>query len=490
MVRYKDGFMERRVNWLMLGNAMLCTFFVGIGYMIFIISLPTLANRLGTDLLGISWAMISYQLATISLSLVFGRVGDLYGRPKVFRQGILVFTLASLLCGLSQNVLQLIAFRLVQGVGGAMCLSQARALAMEAVDEGSAGKAQALMTTAHYAGFLLGPSLGGIIIDLIHWRAIFFSLVPMGMAAFWLSRSPKSATVAPVLAQDRRPDRAIDYLGAAMLVATTIALIAVLDRRIMEKISWGWRNALLSALAGSFFGFLLREWKTPSPILHLALFKIREFTFSALSLLLVTISHSSTSFVVPFYLQEVLLLSPTFMGLLFASGPIFTMTVSPLGGYLADKVGPKVPATAGVALFSAATALGLGLRADSHWWVPTLILALSGLGLALFYSPNHAAMIGSVPKEHRGVATGALFMTFGLGNAFGVSLGSFLMTAFFRLVTGQHAAAPTPAEPRAFVTALNYTFLSVTAVALAAVITSLLRERKVKENAARLGKLR
>ncbi|MBI2088361.1 MAG: MFS transporter [Deltaproteobacteria bacterium] len=480
--------MEKRVDWLMLSNAMLCTFFVGIGYMIFIISLPTLANRLGTDLLGISWAMISYQLATISLSLVFGRAGDLYGRAKIFRHGILVFTLASLLCGLSQDVLQLISFRLVQGVGGAMCLSQARALAMEAVDEGSAGKAQALMTTAHYAGFLLGPSLGGIIIDLIHWRAIFFFLVPMGLAALWLSRSPESTPVAPIPAKEKRPDRAIDYAGAALLVAATIALLAVIDRRIMEKISWAWRNMLLSAFAGSFFGFLLRERKTPSPILHLALFRIREFTFSTLSLLLVTTTHSSTNFVVPFYLQEVLLLSPTFMGLLFASGPILTMTISPLGGHLSDKVGPKLPATAGVVLFTAASALGLSLRADSHWWVPTAILALSGLGLALFYSPNHAAMIGSVPKEHRGVATGALFMTFGLGNALGVSLGSFLMTAFFRYVTGRDAAAPTPADPRAFVAALNYTFLSVSAVALAAVMTSLLRERKVKENAARSGK--
>ncbi|MBI2358070.1 MAG: MFS transporter [Deltaproteobacteria bacterium] len=476
-VEYKHGLMERRVDWLMLGNAMLCSFFVAVGYMIFVVSLPTLAQKLGADLIAISWALISYQLATISLSLVFGRVGDLYGRHAVFGTGIAVFTIGSFLCGLAQDVYQLIGFRVLQGIGGAMCQSQARALAMESVDAAAAGKAQALMTTAHYAGFLFGPSLGGIIIDFIHWRGIFFLLVPIGVAGLALNRFQQKQSLRPAAARKRTSAFAIDYPGASLLVVSTVALIALLDRRLMEAISWGWRNFLILGFAGSFVGFILQERAAASPILNLELFKSRGFTLSALSLLLVTITQTATAFVLPFYLQEVLRLSPTFMGVLFISGSICTAAVSPFGGYLADKVGTRLPATTGLILVIAASAMGTLVQPDSHWLLPTLILAIGGLGLALFYPQNHATMIGSAPKEHRGVATGALFMTFGLGNAVGVSMGSFLMTVVFRYLTGDSAATPTPEMAKVFVGAMNYTFAGVTAVAVCALISSLLREK-------------
>lgn len=466
----------------MLSNAMLCSFLVAVGYMIFIVSLPTLAQKLGADLIEISWALISYQLATISLSLVFGRVGDLYGRDAVFGSGIAVFTIASLLCGLAQDVYQLIGFRLVQGIGGAMCLSQARALAMESVDASGAGKAQALMTTAHYGGFLLGPSLGGIIIDFIHWRGIFFLLVPIGLAGMALNRFQKKQSFWPSASRRQTRAFAVDYPGAGLLVVSTVALLALLDRRTMEAISWGWRNFLILGFTGSFVGFILQERAAGSPILNLDLFKLRGFAFSAVSLLLVTTAQTSTMFLLPFYLQEILALSPTFIGALFVAGSFFTMIFSPWGGYLADKVGTRLPATAGLLLLIAASATGMTLKPHSHWLLPTLILAIGGLGLALFYPQNHATMIGSVPREHRGVATGALFMTFGLGNAFGINMGSFLLTVVFRLLAAEPAAAPTPKMAEAFVGALNYTFAGVTVVGVFALITSLLRDKGAGEH--------
>lgn len=474
--------MKRRIDWLMLSNAMLCSFIVALGYMIFIISLPTLAKKLNADLIEISWALISYQVATISLSLVFGRLGDLHGRHTVLGAGIAVFTLGSFLCGVSQDVYQLIGFRIVQGLGGAMCLSQARALAMESVDVSASGKAQALMTTAHYGGFLLGPTFGGIVIDFIHWRGIFFLLVPIGLAGLAVSEVQRKKFSRSVAAQ--RPARAgaIDYSGATLLVLATVTLIALLDRRIMESISWGWRNLLILGFAGSFVGFIVQERITASPILSLDLFGLRGFSFSALALFLVTITQTATNFVLPFYLQETLALSPAFMGVLFMSGPIFTMAVSPFGGYLSDKVGTILPATAGLIFLIAASALGMTFRPDSHWLLPTFVLAIGGLGLALFYPQNHATMIGSVPREHRGVATGALFMTFGLGNAFGISLGSFLLTAFFRVLAGEPAATPTPAISDVFVGALNYTFAGITVLSVAALVCTALRERGTQGN--------
>ena len=137
---------------------MLVSFLIGISHRIFAISLPTIARSLETDIVGISWALISFQLSTISLSLVFGRIGDLHGRQSVFGVGLLIFTLGSFLCGLAQDILQLVSFRLLQGIGAAMAQAQGRVLAMEAAPENWAGKTQGLMTTAHHAGFLFGPS--------------------------------------------------------------------------------------------------------------------------------------------------------------------------------------------------------------------------------------------------------------------------------------------------------------------------------------------
>jgi EmrB/QacA subfamily drug resistance transporter len=467
--------MDARIRRANLYNALLCTFLVGVAYMEFIIALPTLAKDLKTDLVGMSWAVIAYQIATISLSLVFGRIGDLYSRHGVFMLGVLIFTAASLFCGFSQTVFQLSVFRFFQGMGGAMCQAQGRVLAMEAGEDFGAGKAQAYVTTAWFAGFLLGPTLGGWIIDHIHWRMTFFVLVPIGvfsLCASWRYRDVNRAGVAPVSA---RPPPTIDYGGIFFLLGATMSLIVLLDRRIMEVIAAERRYWLVIGLVGCSAAFLWRERTAESPILDLALFKIRMFSLSTVSLLFVSVGMTAIWFVLPFYLQEVLLLSPSFIGLLFISGPFLSMTVSPLGGHMADRLGARLPATAGAALLAAGSVLGAAFGAHSHWLWPAAMVAICGLGLAFFYPANHLAMIGSVPKEHRGMATGTIFMTFGLGSALGISLGSFLMTTAFRLYSGDFGATPSPEDPTSFVAAVNATFGGIFAASLVGLVSSALR---------------
>lgn len=469
---------ESQSNRVLLANLMLGSFLTGTASRIFAISLPTVAENLQTDIAGISWALISFQLSTISLSLVFGRMGDLYGRQTIFGIGLLVFTASSFLCGLSQDILQLIFFRLLQGVGAAMIQAQGRALAMEAVPQESVGKAQGFLTTAHHSGFLLGPSMGGFIIDYIHWRGIFFSLVPIGTAGALLSWVNNKRSPVPVAEKGSAARSSVDYLGAALLVATALVLIAILDRKVMEVVPPGWRSVLIMAFVGFLIVFLAREATASSPILIFSLFRIRMFAFSTVCLLLVSINFSLTAFLLPFYLQEILHLSPSFIGILFMSAPVFTITLSPVGGYLFDKMGSRLPATAGTVLFGVGSILGVILGTDSHWFLPTLMIALGGLASALFYPANHSAMIVSVPAEHRGVATGTVYMMFGLGNTFGITLGSFLMTTAFRFHTGLSAAAPTTENPTAFVAALNTTFLVVFGIAALGTVLSLMRGKE------------
>ena len=467
--------MTSRANALLLATALLVTFTTGTASRIFAISLPTVAAGLETDMVGISWALISFQLATAALSLVFGRVGDVYGRQTVYIWGIVLFTASSLLCGLSGNILQLIVYRVLQGVGAAMMQAQGRALAMDASTEESRGRVQGFMTTAHHGGFLLGPGLGGFIIQYIHWRGVFFFLVPLGVVATALGLGFRRLQGSAVTEHSGNGRPAIDYLGAGLLVAVTLALMAILDRQVMEALAPAWRTGAVAVFAALAAGFLWRESRAASPILNLTLFRIRMFAFSTVAMLLVSVVNTLHVYLVPFYLQDVLGLTPSFMGILFLSAPIFTAGLSPVAGILSDRVGPKIPATAGAVLFAGGSLLGVFFEAGSHWMLPTLVLALGGLGSALFFPPNHTALISSVPLEHRGVATGTLYTMFGLGNVFGITVGNFLMTVAFRMHSGNPNALPAAADRAHFVLALQDTFLVTTGIALAAVACSLLR---------------
>lgn len=463
--------MNPRVNYLLLATALLGTFFSGTATRIVSISLPTVAQSLGTDLLGVSWALLSYQLSNIGLSVIFGRISDLWGREKMFALGFLVFAGSSLLCGFSQSVLQLILARFVQGVGGAMLQSTSRALASESVTEDLAGRAQGYMTTAHHVGFVLGPSIGGLMIDYFSWRWSFFLLAPVGFGGTLLAlanlRRRRGAA---------RPSHAgsIDYLGAALLFAVTTVLVLLFDRRTQETIDAVTQTALLVVLAGGLAAFLVHESRTETPFVHLDLFKIRRFSFSVVSLLVIAMCYSLTGFLLPFYLQDILGLSPTRVGFLFMAPSILTVALAPLSGFMTDRLGPRVPATFGVLFMVVSLALGGLLRVDSHWMLPALLIVVGAITNGIFNPANSTAMIGMMPREHRGFASAVNHVAFGFGNVFGVALGGLSMSLAFERFTAWPGATLTTEHSTGFVAALNATFLAGIALSAIALLTSAL----------------
>jgi len=435
------------------------------------ISLPSMAKGLETDILGISWALISFQLSVISLSIVFGRVGDLYGRKKIYTLGFVIVTVSSLLCGFSQNVLQLIIFRTLQGVGGAMLESVTRALALDAMPEGAEGKASSIVTASFHLGFFIGPAIGGFIIDYLHWRGVFFALVPIGLAGIVLSTirsGKKSSALTPLRGS-------IDYLGAALLVILTVMIALLIDRKAAQAVGLGEKGWLALAFAGMLWGFLAHENRVASPIMHLSLFRIRMFSFSSISLLTLSIARGLVIFLIPFYLQEILHISPSYMGMIFLAPPIFTIAAAPIAGYLTDRIGPGVPASIGVLFDLVSALIGVSLRVDSHWLLPTLLLGLSGAATGLFNSANQAAIIGSVPKEHRGFASGIVRVGFDLGQMLGISLGGLLLTLTFEYFSGMAGQAASAEYPLAFVSSMNVNFWGVAALGVVAMGLSLTR---------------
>lgn len=463
--------MTKHTDVLLLTNAMMGQFFTGIANRIFIVSMPTIAVALHADILAVSWALIAYQLAGICLSVIFGRLGDIHGRHWIYGAGFVIMTASSLLCGLAPSVGWLIALRLVQGVGSAMLSSATRVLAMEAMPEGAAGRANGYMTMSFHGGLLLGPPIGGLITDLLDWRFIFFLLVPIGSAGIVLTAMRISR--GSRIPAGRAP--AVDYVGSALLVVLTLVLTLLVDHRSAVAVGAGGTGSLAVVLVLTLAGFIVHERRALHPVVNLELFKIRMFVFSLLSLLAFAITGSVLTFLLPFYMQDVLHQSPSFMGVLFLTAPILTIGLAPVAGQLTDRIGPRVPASIGLGVIMAGFVIGMLLRVDSHWLWPTLLLVSTGIGQGFFNTSNQTAVIASVPREHRGFATGIVQMAFGLGSLLGISLGGALLTLLFRHYSGMPDATPSPADPGPFVAAMGATYGVCLVLMAGALVASLLR---------------
>ena len=460
-----------RTDRLLLVNAMLGQFITGFAGRSFVVALPTIATALDADIFGISWAIIAYQLAGISLSVVFGRLGDVHGRYAIYGTGYAIMAASAFLCGVAPGVVWLVFFRLVEGVGAAMISSATRVLAMEAMPEGAAGRANGFMTMSFHGGVLLGPPVGGLVIDVVSWRWIFFLLVPIGLTGLVLTT---------LRGRESRPGPAargyaIDYGGAGLLIVLTVLLTLLLDRRSAELIGMGQRGVMGVVFAIALVGFVLHERHARNPVVNLALFRIRMFTFSVVSLVVIATTSSILMLVLPFYMQDVLHHSPSFMGVLFLAAPIFTIALAPLVGRLTDRIGPRLPASIGVLATMAGFLVGTSLGIESHWLVPAGLLALTGLGQGFFNTANQTALITSVPRDYRGFATGVVQMAFGLGALLGTALGSLLLTVMFRYASGLPHATPSAQDPASFVFAMSATYTVCLALTIVAFVTSVMR---------------
>lgn len=455
------------IRRLILVNSILGVTTAGISTRVFMISVPTLATALNTDMLGISWALIVYQMAGIALGVICGRLGDIHGHHKTYGAGMWVMAAASLLCGFSQNISQLILFRFLQGVGGAMIQSSGRTLAFKAMPTGSEGKAQGLMAMSHQLGFFLGPPLGGLIIDLVHWRGIFFLLfVPSLAGAALCMSTSRAATAEPSTHQ------AIDYRGGLLLFALTILATLLLDQKVAQLVGTG--NQLLLGLVflAALWLFLGHEKSAPSPLINLSVFSVKVFGYGSVGLLFCNINQGLATFVTPFYLQEVLKISPTFMGTIFLVPSVLSLVLSPASGALTDRIGSRLLLIVGALVLMASFLIGAYLRVDSHWLLATILLGLTGIGSAFFNTASQAAMIRALPKEHWGTAIGIINGVFGLGHMLGISLSGILLTWAFRYYTGDAASTPDAANGHLFVVSMNLTYLCALAMAIIPLITA------------------
>ena len=307
---------ERRHSRLVLYQVSLGLVLVAINHRAIQVALPTLAHVFHADLSFIQWVLLVYDLAIIGLVLTLGRLGDLFGRKWIYIIGFLAFVVSSALCGLAQSPTQLIAFRVLQGIAGAMIMANGRALVTVNSPPSERGKALGFTSMAFHVGYITGPTLGGFVIDSVGWRWIFFLTTPIGLACAYFGWA---------VLKERAPSNErvkVDFAGAAYLLLTNICFIYALNRLPHQ----GARDLLVITLfivaAATFLLFMRTEQRAETPILNLALFENRLFTAANLSLFFLTSTQSAISVLIPFYLQNLMGFTPTQMGWILIGGGI------------------------------------------------------------------------------------------------------------------------------------------------------------------------
>jgi EmrB/QacA subfamily drug resistance transporter len=446
---------------------------VALSHRAMLVALPTLAHAFYTDLSSIQWALLVYDLAVIGLVLTLGRLGDLFGRKSIYMWGFVVFGIGSAVCGLAQNPIQLIAFRMVQGIGGAMIMANGRALASNVYPPAERGKALGLTSTAYHVGYMAGPTLGGFIIDTIGWRWIFFVNVPIAFAGAYLARR---------LLRDRAAGHTevrVDVAGAAYLLLGNISLVYALN----QLPHLGYRHpAVLSLFAVAvvaLFLFIRTELRVETPILNLELFRSRLFSAANLSLFFISSTQSGIGVLLPFYLQNLIGFTPSQMGWIIIANSVVIVMVAPVAGWLSDRLGSRLLCSVGSSLIVIGQFLIASLNLHSTVFQMVLPQVLSGLGWAIFNSPNQSAILGSVARDKVGAAAGMTVTTARIGGAIGIALSGALLTYALSASGLPTRQVESPqswgAYPDAFLNAFSYTVHAVNAFALLAIIFSAVR---------------
>jgi len=453
-----------RRRWLVLVTVGIGTFMSALDGSVVSTLLPVIARGFGASVATIEWVTTVYLLVVSVLLLGVGRLGDLRGHKRVYLVGFAMFVLGSALCGLAPGAGWLIAMRGFQAVGATMLFANAPAILTKAFPASERGRALGALGMFTYLGLTAGPSLGGWLADVLGWRAVFYINVPVGAAALALA----ARTVG-----DDRPERGsevFDLLGAVIFGAGLLALLVALN----QGHAWGWSAPPTRGLFVAAFLllglFVVVERRRSSPMLDLGLFRNRVFTAATASALLNYIAVYSVIFALPFLLIRGLGLSPRHAGLILTAQPLVMAVVAPLSGTLSDRIGSRGLATTGMLLLGS----GLVLLAWASGGRSSLAiagsLALVGLGVGIFVSPNNSALMGAAPRHRQGIAAAILATARNVGMVLGVGLAGAVLTT----VSSRGAVAGLGGE-LALVRAVQASLLAAAGVALAGVVTAWMR---------------
>lgn len=397
-------------------------------------ALEAIGRSLGGGVANLQWIVSTYTIAFAALILTAGALGDRIGARRVFMSGFSIFTVASLGCAVAPNAAILIAARAVQGLAAALLVPNSLALLNHAYpDDRDRGRAVGTWAAGASLALTAGPLVGGGLIVLSGWRAIFLVNLPIGLAGLWLTWRYAGETA-------RSPRHELDLPGQVLAIASLGALAAAL----IEGGHAGWRNPWVMAgfVAAVLFGvlFVAQERRAAQPMLPLPLFRTRMFALTSLIGLLVNVAFYGLIFVFSLYFQQINRWSPLATGLAFVPMMGAVLPVNLIAPRLAERFGAPAVIAAGAAIAAMGCLALLGIGAGTSYPAVVAQLVAIGGGLGLLVPPLTSALLGSVDKARSGLAAGVLNSTRQTGSVVGVALFGSLLSGADDFVRGAHIA--------------------------------------------------
>ncbi|MGE5172201.1 MAG: MFS transporter [Betaproteobacteria bacterium] len=409
-------------KWFILINVLIGATMSALDVSIVNVAMPTLKTEFNTTMAVIEWVAMAYML-TLTIFLPFlGRLADMFGRSRLYNSGFVVFTIGSLFCGMATSASYIIIARVVQAVGAGLLQANSVALITQAFPRNERGKAIGIQGAIQAISMAVGPSVGGILIATVGWRAVFYINIPIGIIGTFAAML--------ILPQNQRVEKkeTIDYLGTMFFAAGLAFLVLVFNEGV--KLGWGSNTIIVYFLhACILLGlFVLTELRVEHPLIDLKLFKNSTFLIGNLTGMMSHYVLFAVLFLMPFYLEKVLNYSPVLTGVMLTPIPLAMALVAPFAGHISDKYGSKIMTASGMLVSAAACFALLFLGVHSHLALLIGELILLGVGMGLFTPPNNSAIMGAAPKEKLGLAGGVLNMMRSLGLIFGVDISGVIFT--------------------------------------------------------------
>jgi EmrB/QacA subfamily drug resistance transporter len=423
------------------------------------VALPSIGADFSMGAVLLGWVNTTYLLAAATLVIPFGRLGDIYGRKKIYMWGVLIFTFSSVLIANSNSAGTIIFYRVFQGFGASMIFATGMPILISAYPVGERGKALGIAVAAVYLGLSVGPFFGGIITQHMSWRYIFWFNLPLGLillaVIFFMLKGDWAE------ARGAKFDLAGSIILAASLFATMYGFTSLPETYAFFLIAAG--------LLGISF-FVVFELRTPNPVIDINLFRYNTiFAFSNLAALINYAATFAVSFLLSLYLQRLKGLSPQEAGLVLVSQPIIQAIFSPIAGRLSDKTEPRTVASSGMGMTFIGLVLLFFLNADSSLTYIIACLIVLGFGFAFFSSPNTNAIMSSVERRYFGVG-GAMVSTM---RQVGMMFSMGIVMMFLALFLGD--AEITANNQGAFVTSLKISFALFAVMCFGGIFASLAR---------------
>jgi len=464
-------------KWIVLTNTTLAVLMATLDINIVVIAIPSIGRNLrNTSLLDLLWVLLGYQLVLACLLVNFGRLADMFGRVKLYNLGFIIFTVGSALCSLSQDGLQLVLFRMIQGVGGAFLISNSAAIIIDSFPKNERGRALGINRISQVAGAAGGLVLGGFLTTVGGWQAIFWVNVPIGIfGTLWSHYKLRELGSLDT-------NTKVDIIGNITFAASLASLLAGISLYALGSLQFSYFISLIIGGIALFVLFVMIENRVENPMLNLTLFRIRTFTGGTLATFLNSLARGCVLLVMTSYLQgPTMSLDPLVAGLFLLPNAISSSVFGPISGFLSDRGGTRFYTTLGLSVTSVGFVVLAQIGATTTFLMLALSLGLIGAGDGIFMAPNRAAVISSVAPSHRGVASAVNSTFVQTGNSFSrafaflimgiVIPGSVLQTIF----SGTSNLSSDPTFVSEFVGSLHLVFYVCAGLTMTAIVPSIMR---------------